>query len=47
MSIGRSLAYSYVRDGSLASIRLGRRRLIPVSAVDAFIARQLARDFAS
>lgn len=38
MRVGRSLIYEMVRTGNLASVRIGRRRiLIPRSAVIQFI----------
>jgi len=38
LGIGRSLAYDLIRSGRLRSIKIGSRRLIPVSAIDEAIA---------
>lgn len=43
MSIGRSLLYRLVMSGQIRSVVVGgRSRRIPVDALDAFIARELA-----
>ena len=42
LGISRSLLYSYVLRGEIPSIKIGRARRIPVSALDEFIARELA-----
>ena len=44
LGIGRSLAYQFVLDGSLKSLKLGRCRRIPVTALNAFIEQQLHGD---
>ena len=41
LSIGRSRTYQLVMSGQLASLKLGRRRLIPREAVEAFVAKQM------
>ena len=41
LSIGRSRCYDLVLGGELRSLKLGRRRLIPREALDAFVAQQL------
>jgi excisionase family DNA binding protein len=38
LGLSRSSIYALMRMGSLESISIGRRRLIPVAAVDALIA---------
>lgn len=42
MGISRSLLYSLVMRGEVPSIKIGRARRIPVAAIDAWIAKQLA-----
>jgi excisionase family DNA binding protein len=39
LGIGRDAAYSLVREGTLPSIRLGRRILIPRGALEAWVRR--------
>ena len=39
IGVSRSYAYELVASGHLASIRLGRRVLVPVSAIDDLIAQ--------
>jgi excisionase family DNA binding protein len=34
LGISRTLAYELVRQGKIPSLRLGRRRLVPVHALD-------------
>lgn len=34
LGIGRSLAYRMIREGTIPSIRFGRRRLVPVSRLE-------------
>lgn len=46
LGVGRSTIYRLLGDGSLPSVRIGRRRLIPVAAIDAFVA-DLAGDLTS
>lgn len=41
LSIGRSRCYELVLGGQLRSLKLGRRRLIPREALEAFVAEQL------
>jgi len=41
LSIGRSHLYALMASGELRSIRLGRRRLIPESAIEDLIADAL------
>jgi excisionase family DNA binding protein len=44
LGIGRSLAWQLISNGTLISIRLGRRRLVPIAAIDQLIEQQLASD---
>lgn len=39
LGIGRTYAFQLIKDGSLETVRLGRRRLVPVSAVEGLLAR--------
>lgn len=43
LSIGRNTAYDLIAAGTLPSIKLGRRRLVSVIALEAWIARQCGR----
>jgi excisionase family DNA binding protein len=38
IGIGRSLAWALVREGKLRTIRAGHRVLVPVQAIDDFLA---------
>jgi excisionase family DNA binding protein len=38
INIGRTAVYGLLRDGKLKSVKIGRRRLIPRDAIEAFIA---------
>jgi excisionase family DNA binding protein len=38
LNVGRSMAYDLIRTGRLRSVKIGRRRLIPRSALDALLA---------
>ena len=42
MSLGRTLVYDLVMRGHIASIKVGRTRRIPVSALHEYVSRQLA-----
>ncbi len=42
LSIGRSTAYAMVQSGQLPSVQLGRRRLVPVRALEALLAVEVA-----
>jgi excisionase family DNA binding protein len=42
LGIGRSFAYQLVSRGELASLKLGRARRVPTTALDDFIAQQLS-----
>ena len=39
LGLSRSLAYSLVMGGQIASVKIGRARRIPGAAIDAFIER--------
>jgi excisionase family DNA binding protein len=41
LSMGRTFVYDLVMRRQIASIKLGRKRLIPSSALRDFVARQL------
>lgn len=41
LSIGRSRCYELLLRGELRSFKLGRRRLIPKEALEAFVAEQM------
>lgn len=42
LGLGRTVCYRLIDSGQLRSMKVGRRRLVPQSAVDAFIARAAA-----
>ena len=46
LGLGRSFVFKLLAEGRLESIALGRRRLIPRDALDAFIARERERQAA-
>lgn len=41
LSLGRSVLYQEIAAGRLKSVKVGRRRLVPESAVEAYIAERL------
>ena len=43
LGVSRSFFYPLVMGGSVRSIKLGRRRLIPAEALDEFVASELVR----
>ncbi|MFC0039590.1 helix-turn-helix domain-containing protein [Actinomadura rayongensis] len=43
LRIGRTTIYELIREGELDSVQIGRRRLIPVEAVDAFLSSVVRR----
>jgi excisionase family DNA binding protein len=43
MSLGRSFLYELVMRGEIASIKVGRKRRIPTTALHEYVARQLGR----
>ncbi len=44
LGIGRTALYQELTDGSLRSFKVGRRRLIPASAIDAYVAARVTAD---
>jgi excisionase family DNA binding protein len=42
IGVGRSLAWTLVREGKLRTIRAGHRVLVPVQAIDVFLAGDAA-----
>lgn len=38
LRLSRSLIYELIRNGRLRSVKQGRRRLVPVSALDEYVA---------
>lgn len=42
LQLGRSTVYRLMDSGELASVTVGRRRLIPAAALEAFVARLTA-----
>jgi excisionase family DNA binding protein len=44
LGIGRTLAWQLVRSGDLGSVRIGKLRRVPVSAVAEFAAHLIERD---
>ena len=41
LSIGRSLLYTMLLRGDLVSVKVGKRRLVPVNALEAYVASLL------
>ncbi len=41
LRVGRHAVYALIRTGRLASLRIGRARRVPASAVESFLAQQL------
>jgi excisionase family DNA binding protein len=37
LSIGRTMMYALVKAGEINTVRLGRRRLVPVGAIKAYV----------
>jgi excisionase family DNA binding protein len=44
LGLGRSLIYTLVAKGELKSIKIGRARRIPLSAIDEFIEQRLEQE---
>ena len=44
LSIGRSLCYELVMRGDIPSLKLGRRRLVSVAALEQFIVERLEEE---
>lgn len=42
LGISRSLAYEMTRSGAIPTLRLGKRVLVPIVALDALLARTAA-----
>jgi excisionase family DNA binding protein len=42
LAIGRSKCWQAVSSGELGSVKIGRRRLVPVEAIDAYVAKLIA-----
>lgn len=40
-NLGRTKYFELLKDGQLRSVKVGRRRMVPQSEIDRFIARQL------
>lgn len=47
LGLGRSLVYTLITTGEITSIKIGRARRIPPSAIDEFIARRLEQEVSS
>lgn len=43
LAVGRTMVFFLLRSGELPSVKIGRARRIPASAVDDFIKRQLGK----
>jgi excisionase family DNA binding protein len=41
MSLSRTAVYGLIRSGDLDAIKVGRRRRIPASSIEAYVTRQL------
>lgn len=39
--VGRTTVFELIRTGELPSIKVGRRRMVPQSSIDNYIARQM------
>lgn len=37
IGIGRTFAFALIGSGALRSVRVGKRRLVPVEAIDAYV----------
>lgn len=42
LSIGRTQLFDLLRRGEIASVKVGRRRLIPAASLDAYLGRLVA-----
>jgi excisionase family DNA binding protein len=42
MGITRTAVYAMLRGGELSSVKIGRRRLIPRTVIEAYVARLIA-----
>lgn len=43
LGVGRSSIFNLLNEGALASVKIGKRRLIPVVELRAFLERQVQR----
>lgn len=41
-SLGRTAVFDLLRRGEIASVKVGRRRLIPAASLDAYLGRLVA-----
>jgi len=44
LGVGRTAAYGLIANGALKSLKIGKRRLVPISAIEDFIQRSLDAD---
>jgi excisionase family DNA binding protein len=44
LGVGRSLVYELLITGKLASVKIGRARRVPVSALELFVSRLAAKN---
>ena len=44
LNIGRTLSYAMAADGRLRVVRLGRKILVPVTEIQAFLDREMAKE---
>lgn len=42
LRLGRTMLYELMNSGALRSIKVGKRRLVPVDAIDEFLAKAVA-----
>lgn len=40
LGMGRTTAFALIRDGQLLTVKIGKRRLVAVSELDAFVLRR-------
>jgi len=40
LGVGRTIVFGLIRSGALRSIKIGSRRLVPMTAIDEFIKQQ-------
>ena len=43
LGIGRTYVFQLIKEGHLETVRLGRRRLVPMKAIDALLVRMKAQ----
>jgi excisionase family DNA binding protein len=41
LGVSRTLTYRLIKDGQLLSIKIGKRRLVPMTSLESFIAEQI------